>query len=339
MSILRFNHRAISLPATLAALAACNSNVSPNLPATLNSNLIVPSSAAPFAPPDRDGSWILPAAAKATSLLYISDIGRYVVHVYTFPALDEVGKLTGFSQPQGECSDAHGNVWIADTAARELFKFAHGGKAPIKALLDPTGYPVSCAVDLSTGNLAVTNLFDNSGGGGVLIYRHATGTPHSYSNPNQFFYYFAGYNSAGDLYVSGQTASQAFILSVLPKGKSAMSRVSVTGGKIDFPGTVTWVRTTLVLGDQKCHDSKSSCLYRASVSGKTAKITNLIRLIGACDVAQVQVHNATIVGGEYQHCGHGISSTDLWAFPAGGNPIKRAAGVEAPVGAAISVRT
>jgi hypothetical protein len=338
MSMLRFNQRALALTATLATLAGCNVNVAPNLPTLVNSSRIVPEAAMTFAGPDREESWMSPEAAKATNLLYISDIGRYIVHVYTLPALKLVGKLTGFSQPQGECSDARGNVWIADSNTRELFEYAHGGKAPIGALLDPTGYPVACAVDLRNGNLAVSNIFDFSGAGGVLVYRHAAGTPRSYSNPHQFFYYFAGYNSAGDLYVSGQTYSHAFILSRLPKGRGVMSTVSITGGSIDFPGTVQWVRSTLVLGDQKCRDSKSSCLYEASVSGRTAKITHLTRFIDACDVAQVQIRDSRIIGGEYEHCGHGVSSTDVWAFPGGGNPIKRAGGVEQPVGAAISPR-
>jgi hypothetical protein len=314
---------AAGLSAILVALSACN-GIAPATPAV-----------SPHETRNAQ-SWISPEAVKATSLLYISDLTTYEVYIYTFPGLKLVGKLTGFSQPQGECSDSAGDVWIVDTNTRQMFEFRHALKHAVKTLIDPTGYPVSCAIDPTTGNLAVTNIYDFSGAGGVLIYRHATGTPGTFSNPRQFYYYFAGYDAAGDLYVSGQDINKAYMLSVLPKGKSSMSTVSLKGGKIGFPGTVQWVRSTLVLGDQECNHRKSSCLFEASVSGTTAKISHVTAFTGACDVAQAVVVKNLVAGGDYQHCIHGTSSADIWAFPAGGVPIKRAGGVRAPVGAAIS---
>lgn len=280
-------------------------------------------------------SWIAPQAAR-TSLLYVSDSGTYDVNVYTYPPLKQVGTLTGFNDPQGECSDAAGNVWITNTKITEIFELRHGGKNPIKILTDPTGYPVSCAVDAATGNLAVTNIFDFSGSGDVLIYRKGGGTPSPFSNPQASNSYFAAFDSKGNLYVSGQTASGAYILSVLPHGKAAMSTVTIKGGTIYFPGSVARSGSSLVLGDQECGHKKRSCLYEASVSGTTATITGVTPLSGACDVAQVQVTNGQIAGGDYQHCGHGASSVDLWPFPKGGPASKRVTGVKMPVGATIS---
>jgi hypothetical protein len=285
--------------------------------------------------PDRTASWIAPEAAKS-ALLYIADSGTYDVNVYTFPALKQVGTLTGFNDPQGECSDTAGNVWITNTKITEIFEFRHGGKNPIKILTDPTGYPVSCAVDAATGNLAVTNIFDFSGAGDVLIYRKGGGTPSPFSNPNVSNYYFAAFDSKSDLYASGETAGGTYILSVLPHGKAAMSTVTIKGGTIYFPGSVARTGSSLVLGDQECGHKKRSCLYEASVSGTTATITGSTPLSGACDVAQVQLANGQIAGGDYQHCGRGTSSVDLWPFPKGGPPSKKVTGVKMPVGAAIS---
>jgi hypothetical protein len=279
--------------------------------------------------------WTAPQALK-TALLYVSDAGTYDVNVYTLPALKHVGTLAGFNDPQGECSDAAGNVWITNTKITEIFEFRHGGKNPIKILGDPTGYPVSCAVDTANGNLAVTNIFDFSGSGDVLIYRKGGGTPSPFSNPNMSEYYFAAFDSKSDLYVSGQTANGTYVLSVLPRGKAKMSTVTIKGGTIYFPGTVAWIGSSLVLGDQECGHKKRSCLYEASVSGTTATITGMTPLAGACDVAQVQLTNGQIAGGDYQHCRRGASSVDLWPFPKGGLPSKKVTDVKMPAGAAIS---
>jgi hypothetical protein len=290
-----------------------------------------------IAVPDRAAPWMAPEAAQST-LLYVSDSGKWIVEVYSFPALKHLGTLTGFDAPQGECSDSRGNLWLANTKSNEMLEFAHGGKSPIKRLVDPTGPPVGCAVDPTTGNLAVTNIFDFSGAGEVLIYRKAGGTPSPYSNPKQQTYYFAGYDGKGNLYVSGQTATGAYILSVLPRGKATMSSVGVRGGALYFPGTVTWSGSSLVLGDQECTRHQQSCLYETTVSGGIATIKGVTHLTGACDVAQAQVQKNLLVGGDYQHCAHhATSSVDLWPFPKGGAATKKVTGVQVPVGTAISV--
>jgi hypothetical protein len=283
--------------------------------------------------PDPSESWISPDAVNAPALLYVSDSKSYDVYMYSFPALKLTGKLTGFFEPQGECSDKRGDVWIANTGSFQILEYARGRKNPIRSLSDPSGHPVSCAIDPITGNLAVTDLFGNSGAGGVLVYKNAAGTPTPYSNPSQFYYYFDGYDAKGNLYVSGQSRKRSYMLSVLPKGKKSMSTVTVRGGTIYFPGTVQIVGATLALGDQKCKDQKRSCLYQATISGTTATIKHTTPLNGSCDVGQVVIEGRQLAGGE--RCGIG-SSTNVWAYPAGGAPTKRAKGVGVPVGAAIS---
>ncbi len=278
------------------------------------------------------------AAAKTSpELLYVSDLGTFDVDVYRFPSLARAGKLTGFDEPQGECTDAEGNVWIANTRVSQMLAFAHGGTSPIATLNDPLGYPSGCAVDPTSGDLAVTNLYGFSGAGSVLVYKHARGTPTSYANPNQFYYYFGGYDRKGDLYVSGSTSKKAFLLSVLPHGRSSMSTVAIAGGKIYFPGTVAWIGSTLVLGDQRCNDRASSCFYELSVSGMSARITGTTSLKGACDVAQAYVGASRLAGGDYDYCKDGRGCTDVWPFPAGGSPKIRVSGPRMPVGAALSV--
>jgi streptogramin lyase len=56
-------------------------------------------------------------AGTSGDLLYVTRPPSRSVDVYTYPAGNQVGTLTGFTNPYGICSDAQGNVWIADDTA------------------------------------------------------------------------------------------------------------------------------------------------------------------------------------------------------------------------------
>ncbi len=323
-----------------AALAACSGWPQSEPVAGTSNEPVAALAAAPAAGiADRAASWMSVSAKTSSELLYVSDLGTFDVDVYSYPSLARAGKLTGFDEPQGECTDATGNVWITNTRVSQILAYAHGGTSPIATLADPLGYPVGCAVDPATGNLAVTNLYGFSGAGSVLVYKHARGTPASYGNPNLYYYYFAGYDRKGDLYVSGQTSKKAYLLAVLPHAATSMALVSIKGGTIYFPGTVAWIGSTLVLGDQRCNDRASSCFYRLSVSGTTARVTGATPLKEACDVAEAWIGTSRLAAGSYANCGGGRSSAEIWPFPAGGNPKVRVTGLSIPVGATLSVST
>jgi hypothetical protein len=274
--------------------------------------------------------------AKSQDLLYVSDAGTNAVYVYDFPGLKLSGTLKGFHQPQGQCADAKGNVWIADTESQEIVQYAHGGTKQTKALRDPSGYPLGCAIDAASGDLAVTNIFDVTGSGAVLVYKSGSGKPAIHTNSEQYYYYFDGYDTGGNLYVSGRSPSGAYMLSELPKGSHSMSTVSLSGGTIYFPGTVQWVGKTIVLGDQACGNASASCFYEASASGSGLQITGTTPFTGACDIVQGQVVGKVVAGGDFEYCSNGKSTIDLWPYAAGGSPTKQVAGVSVPIGAALS---
>ena len=287
---------------------------------------------------DRSASGMASDAASTASLLYVSDAGTFDVYVYTFPELKPAGKLTGFDEPQGECSDKSGNVWITNTVSQQVLEFAHGGKHAIRTLTDPSGYPGGCAVDASSGDLAVTNVFNNSGAGEVLIYHGGRGTPTPYSNPAVTFYYFDGYDAAGNLYVSGSTAGRAYVLSRLARGRHKLESLSVRGGTVHFPGSVQWIGTGLVLGDQECDGKKSACFYEATVRGSLVKIARKTALTGSCDVAEAWIQHGLIAAADYDDCRRSRSGAYLWKYPGGGTAIRGVSGLMRPIGATISNR-
>ena len=131
------------------------------------------------------------------------------------------GTLTGLNEPQGECSDKNGNVWVTNTNANQIVLLSRSGSV-IGSLSDPDGYPVGCAINPTNGDLAVTDIFDFSEAGGVLIYHNGSGSPTRISNPAQYEYFFDGYDSNGNLYVDGFSyPSFTFTISVLPAGSSS----------------------------------------------------------------------------------------------------------------------
>ncbi len=295
---------------------------------------------APKVHSDTRKSHVSPDAKNAPRLLFVSDDGTNDVYIFTMPAMALKGTITGLSEPQGMCADKSGNIWITNTGTQQVLQYSRTGTL-LNTLSDAGGFPVGCAINKATGDLAVTNIFNSSGNGTVAIYTNASGTPTQYSNPSQTENFFDAYDGSGNLYVSGAGAS-GYSLSVLPSGSSTMTSVSVSGGTLFFPGAVNWNKNAgLILGDQECNDAGASCQYAVTVSGSVATITGSTPLTntdgGGCDVDQATISpGGKYFGGGCISEGSAVSVAARWAYPAGGVPTNSNANVSEPIGAAIS---
>lgn len=305
--------------------------------------------------PDHSKSWISPDVKKARELLFASDPGTDDVYIYTLPALKLKGTLTGFVYPQGECNDGAGDIWVTTQGSYpEIVKLSHAGKI-LRTLTDPAGYPVACAVDPTTGNLAVTNIGGfSSTAGDVLIYADAKGTPTVVSNPSTYSYYFAGYDNSGNLFVDGLTKLEGgtFVLSECAAGCSGatMTTINISGGTIHWPGFVQWYAPGgyLAVGDQDCDNILQSCVYAVSISSSSGTITGMTALKNSegkrvCDMAQGIINpvgGTTLLGGDYEQACKGVNAEYNWPFPAGGSPTHSNDGtqISEPIGAAISIK-
>jgi len=273
-------------------------------------------------------SWFTPdKKKKKKEAIWISDDGTNTVDMFN-TAMVETGSISGFSEPQGMCTDKKGNVWITNTGTLTVLEYSKTGKA-ITSLSDPDGYPVGCAIS-SSGDLAVTNIFGLSGAGNVAVYKNATGTPTEVSNPSQYYYYFDGYDTSGNLYVSGKSSSATYMLSECASGGSSCSTVTLTGGTVYFPGMVQWDKKTkeLAVGDQSCGDVPSACIYQVSISGATGTIKDTTTLENyeggaVCDLVQGEINSKDnqVAGGDYEYCTSTTkSSANIWPFTTGGKP-------------------
>lgn len=297
-------------------------------------------------------SWVSPDAKRAPRLLFISDYGAGDVNIFTMPDMALKGTLTGFSYPEGECSDASGNIWIANTGASEMLLYSRTGTL-IKTLAVPYEFPAGCAVNKATGDLAVTNIEDTSGNAGsVMVFKNATGTPATYTAPNFYLYFFVGYDDEGNLFFDGMDASRVTsYLAELPNGSSGPKSITISGATWHVAGLVQWYHdgSYLTLGDQECNGYPSSCLFFVSISGSTGNVTGGTTLTTyqgnpVCDLAQgVIAANGEryIAGADYETCGYTPITANRWPFPAGAAPTNynnNVANFVEPLGAAVSTK-
>jgi hypothetical protein len=195
-------------------------------------------------PAGGDGAARLPSsmspAAAGKNLLYVSEDED--VHVYDYATDKQVAELDYFTHAAGSCTDAKGDVFVTNDGAADVLEFAHGKSAPIKTLIDPSPYPTDCAVDPSTGNLAVVNQYGESEytPGNVAIYSGAKGKPKTYKMAGFSMYLSGAYDARGDLLVS-DVESSGVKFAMLPHGGSKFEAITLPhSGQWTGPGFVRW---------------------------------------------------------------------------------------------------
>lgn len=297
------------LCAAFAFLAGCGAQ----LPA---SNGLLPTGAGPTQ-----------SAAKRGALLYISDTLTSDVYVYSYPKGKLVMTLADFNVPSGECVDASGDVFVANTGDSDIVEYAHGEKTPVAKLKDAGYFPVGCSVDPESGNLAVTNFpFNGSGQGDVVIYDRAKGRPkHHYADAAIADMLLCSYDGSGNLFLDGLTSASAFAFAELPKGGSKLIDITLNRS-IASAGGVEWDGKYVAVGDQS-----TSTIYQFSISGTSGTEEGSTQLSGATQIFQFWIDGAKLIGPD-----SGQADAGIWNYPAGGAPVKTITGLYAPLGAVVS---
>lgn len=277
MKVRHLSRYSLSVGATAALLAGCG-----GAQPSIGTPGAMPQSRASMMRASGSGSWMLPAA-KREALVYVSNPGSSTVpssvYVYSYPAGKIAGILTGFGSADDECVDKRGNVFIADTGSGDVEEYAHGGSEPINSFtLD---LPYACAVDPTTGDLAVTQL----DGGNVYVYPDAQGAPTIYTDTS--IYYLSGitYDGSGNLFVDGswggpglgvtRNASPGFAFLELSRGSNTFKTINLSGS-FDSLEPMQWDGKYLGLGA----DGKSgrTVVDRIKVTGTSGKIIRRVLL-------------------------------------------------------------
>jgi hypothetical protein len=300
------------------------------------------------------GHEVLPTGVSTTSaswtndglskddLLYVTNSDNEVT-VYNYVSRALVGVLTGFKQPMGECVDSSGDVYVTDSTAQEIFEYAHGKSKRIKTLNDAPDSPYACAVDPTTGNLAVANDDGSSQEGNIAIWPNGSGEPVTYTDSTLYEFITCAYDSSGNLFVTNGNHGYPYEASFawLPKNGTKLVNIDVPGPKPgsvwEYVASIQWDGKAFVLGDYD--------LYRISLLHGQAYYVGEIGLSFGEDqdpAGPFGFYNekpgsqaTQVVGGVSGDSG---SHVDYWSYPAGGDPTAEISqGVDHPFGVAISL--
>jgi hypothetical protein len=276
------------------------------------------------------GSSILPEA-KSDDLIY-AYTDKDVIVVLSYPQGSEVGELSGFSAISGACVDAAGDVWVVNFSPPEAIEYAHGGTTPIATLSDPGEEPVGCAVDPSTGNLAISNYYPSN----VAVYQRAQGNPTLYTDPDFGGYESCAYDDSGDLFVDG--AVTVGEIAELQPGSNAMQTVLLS--EQILPRDLEWDGKYLAIVDGRGAPHGSIPVDRINIlpSGGQVVGTTQLQSPGGhrpTEAVQYAIRGKTIAGPDRYAKRHEFSLL-FWRYPKGENPTKVIRGIGSVNGAVIS---
>ena len=287
---------------------------------------------------NRASSRISPKASSQ-NLLYVSNDGGGNVVLYSYPGGQLVGKIYNLSSPTGVCADASGSVWVVESGSSKIVKFPHGSGKAAASLTNSAPNLLGCAVDTSTGNLALTNLGTLQSSGDVWIYASARGKPAAYRNSQLAEIYFAAYDTQGNLFVDGVDSKYHFQLAELPVGGNSLRIVSMNQ-TVGFPGGLQWDGQYLALGDQLYQGRHDAAVYQIAISGSAGSVEGTTVLSGSCGIGGFAISGA---GQKRLQSGEELAMVDpcqnnakLYAYPAGGYSLDTLTGSQYPLAATIS---
>jgi len=283
----------------------------------------------------QDGAWMSPLASRKSKLLYISAFNGDDVTVYDYASGKQVGMLTGFTSPKGQCVDAKGDVYIADSGTGLVDEYARGGTEPIKTFAT-SGDAFGCSVD-AANDLAVTDFLGKSyTAGSVTIFPKGSGKGVVYSNPTDCFdIWNAGYDDKGNLVMIAENqASQAVTLCAILKGSKSLTTLTASNFTIYSPDSTMWDGKYIALGDQQIGGGFQSGVIEATLSGSTLTSQGQVVLSDTCQGNYTHVLQPFILGhkntpvndkqGTAVAGGNDFCHADfrLWHYPGGGDPVK-----------------
>jgi hypothetical protein len=257
--------------------------------------------------------------AGGGALLYVSDPGTNVVSMYSYPGLKPRGTLLGLKRPGALCVDASsGNVWVVwGTHTSRVTEFAHGDTARIRTLtIDGDPQVDGCAMDPTTGNLAVTHTDNFDDSGYIAIFKNGRGKPTGYDGPI-FHPAFIGYDDAGDAFADGAGLEE------LKPGAKRATNVTPKGirpatGGVQYDGS----HIAVGVGERGIIDRTLD-----------RKIIGTTTLSGACFVQQFFIDGSVVIAPNICNSNGEVL---FYNYPAGGEPIRKLGGFSRPYAVLIS---
>jgi len=324
----------------LAALCACSgTSQQSTLPA------LQPQGSSAAAPSEHARPWMA-RGLKNTALLYVTNQNG-LVNVYSYAQGTLVGVLTPFSQPEGECADFSGNVYITDSEDDNITEYAHGSSSPTRVIAETTDHPIDCAVASNDGNLAVANFNLNSSRynvppGSIAVYPHGTGKPTIYEALSTDEFQFDAYDNNGDLFAISRfyyyySIFYRYEFYYLPKGGSTLISMSIPGPS----SSGSWEDIQGAAWDGKYFVIESGgVLYRYIIDVK-AVLVSKVALSGGSNSGPLAIYRAGPKSPGTQAVGASATGTGgtvyYWDYPGGETIGSISKYLDGPYGVAISL--
>ena len=157
------------------------------------------------------------ALATGSRYAYVSDTfaGKVYVYAWSVPGMKRGTYIRSIhlTEPFGGCADGKGDVYITNlnNGNGEIIEYRGDSGRRIRKLRDLGNVPFSCAVDPTTGDIAVANIglaATSGGNGSVFVYPGGRGPAIRFSDlPSSGgalqAIYFVAYDGSGKLYVDG----------------------------------------------------------------------------------------------------------------------------------------
>ena len=262
--------------------------------------------------------------AKNEDLLYVSD--PPLVRIYGYPKTKLVGTIKPTPFVLGMCTNpTNGDVFFVEL--KTIAEYAHGGTMPIRTLNYPDENPESCAVDPSSGNLAVTNSYPPA----LYVYTNASGIPKMYGAPPSVGQAIdCVYDDRGNLFVTGFGDSKGFVFGELSRiGDVFTVSLGATATIPSATAGVQWDGTDVVLSDG------AEYLYRFKILRHKGRLAGKAMLENAANVSNIWLEGDQLIVPNSAPYGKG--DVAFYAYPAGGRPVKTMTGFARPTGAVVSV--
>ena len=302
MQSLRLTRYALAIGAATALLAGCGGSQQP-----ISGPGAMPQSRATTTQARHGKSWMLPEARGEDLIYATGPCGGVCVVSYSKGKLVGMIALTG-GFIGGACSDAEGNVFVANNS--QVLEFAHGGTTPIETLPLPGTWAYGCSVDPMTGNLAVTFIGTSVN---LAIFPSASGTPAFYNTDVGEWY--CGYDNAGNLFASGHNG-QPSALSELPRGGTQFTILAVNGN-LGQPGQVQWDGNHIAYEGVTGRNIRIS---RLSISGSSAKVIGATQIKNPAHAGQSWIAGNRVIV-PYSTKEAVTNRLGLWQYPKSGKVV------------------
>jgi hypothetical protein len=256
-------------------------------------------------PDNQTTSWMAAGAAQQQSLLYVTNFTGNNVGVYSYDAgktLTLVGSLQ-VPEPSGVCSDKKGHVFIASQHGHAVHEFDRGGTKPIFVIkLAQAGIPAGCAVDPSSGELAVAINKPNAKFIGhfaaVLVFASGSDRGQEYDYSGGFYSVsFPAYDNKGNLFVDGSVCRiyyYCYTIPDTPPGLFELSRhangftqLKLKGVAFNEPTGLAWIKPTLLVAENSQSNNGKVVGYKMLIGGGSATLVQTLPFKGAASAGGI----------------------------------------------------